>query len=176
MATPEDTPRHLFCIDYENEAERKRVEYLFNNWDSGTITAPNGLVRITEGVDREALHEKLLTKVEDDRVDVFELEPTSLDFDKEHKKATQEIPASQDAVETFLDYVLSKKKAVLQEGSQDLYEIYTKKGLAEVRPTVNESDDGVSVVIHIEGYPPAPTFLKEFFESELSEYATSQAN
>jgi hypothetical protein len=175
MESSDDTPRHLFRVDYEKEAERKRVEYLFNNWDSGEINAPEGLVRIAENVDREALHEKLLTKVDDEQIEVFELKSTSLDLEEQHETAEEDIDASLDAVETFVDYMLSKKKAVVQEGSQDLYEIYTKKGLAEVRPTLQETDDGVTVRIHIDGYPPAPSFLKEFFEAELSEFATSQS-
>lgn len=175
MVANQESSRYLFCVDYENEAERKRVEYLFNNWDSGQIEAPQGLVRIAEDVDREALHEQLLTKVEDDRVEVYSLEPTTMDLEKESLTVEQDIVASKDAVDGFLDYVLSKKKAVLKEPSQSTYEIYTKKGRAEVRPSMDESGNTVTVRLLIKGYPPAPSFLKEFFETELDEFATSQS-
>ena len=67
-----DTPLYLFTVEYDEEAERKRVEYLFSNWDSGQITAPNGLVRIAEDINREELHEQLLTKVPEEQVDVYD--------------------------------------------------------------------------------------------------------
>ena len=171
-----DTPRYLFTVEYDEEAERKRVEYLFNNWDSGQITAPSGLVRIAEGIDREELHEQLLTKVPEEQVDVYELETTAMDIETEREVVEQEITASLDAVETFLDYVFSKKKAVLQSSSRNEYEVYTKKGRAEVSYDLQATGDTVTVRVRVNGYPPAPSFLAEFCQTELSEYAASQTN
>lgn len=171
-----DTPRYLFTVEYDEEAERKRVEYLFNNWDSGRITTPNGLVRMANGVDREELHEQLLTKVPEDQVSVYKLESTSMDIETDTEVVEQEITASKDAVDGFLDYVFSKKKAVLQSGSRNEYEVYTKKGRAEVSYDLQVTDDAVTARVRITGYQPAPSFLAEFFKTELSEYAASQSN
>ena len=176
MVANDESSRYLFCVDYQNEAERKRVEYLFKNWESGQIEAPKGLVRIAEGVNRESLHEELVTKVEDKRVEVYKLESTSMDLEEESLTVEQEINKSKDTVEGFLDYILSKKGAVLKEPSQNNYEIYTKKGRAEIRPKVTDNGDSVTIRLLIKGYPPAPSFLEEFFDSEFKEFATSESN
>jgi hypothetical protein len=97
-----------------------------------------------------------------------------MDIETEREVVEQEITASLDAVETFLDYVFSKKKAVLQSSSRNEYEVYTKKGRAEVSYDLQANGDTVTVRVRVDGYPPAPSFLAEFFETELSEYAASQ--
>jgi hypothetical protein len=170
------TDRYLYVVDYREDAERKRAEYLFNNWEEGTIDRPSGLVRIAEGVDQEALYEGLVAKVPPDQVEMLALESVETDLDPERVDVDERIAASADAVETFLEYVLSKRKAVVQSATHNEYEIYTKKGRAQVSYTVAERAEGVGVHVTIEGYAPAPRFLGEFFQTELAEYAASQTS
>jgi len=174
MSKETDKDQYLYIVDYEEDAERKRAEYLFNNWEDGSIERPSGLVRIAEGVDRDKLYERLVGKVPEKQVDIYRLQPVDTDVEQKNAIVEQRIDASVDAVETFLDYVLSKKKAVIQSAARNEYEVYTKKGRAEVSYTLNEADNQIIVRININGYPPAPSFLAEFFKTELTDYATSQ--
>jgi hypothetical protein len=175
MADEKEPERYLYTIQYEEEAERKRVEYLLNNWEEGEIKTPNGLSRIAEGVDNEELYEQLVTKIPEDQVGVYHLQPTQLEVDPDTIVVEQEIAASLDAVETFIEYVLSKKKAVLQSGARNEYEMYTKKGRAEVSYDIQRGDkSNVNVTIKVTGIPPAPGFLADFFRTELQDYAASQ--
>jgi hypothetical protein len=175
MSQDDDSTRFLFAVDYDEEAERKRVEYLFNNWDDGEISSPNGLIQIAEDVDHEELYQELLTKVPEEQVSVHELTPTKTEVEPETRVVEKEIDASRDAVTTFLDYILSKKKAVVQSASRNEYELYSKKGRAELTYQLSETDGGISVRVRISGYPSAPSFLAEFFETELDDYAASQS-
>jgi hypothetical protein len=176
MSKDTEEGRYLYIVDYEEDAERKRAEYLFNNWEKGSIDRPSGLVRIAEGVKRDELYERLVGKVPEDQVDIHRLQPVDTDVEPDSVTVEQRIDASVDAVETFLDYILSKKKAVLQSAARNEYEVYTKKGRAEVSYTLSEADDQIIVQVNINGYPPAPSFLAEFFETELIDYATSQSS
>jgi hypothetical protein len=171
----DDDSLFLYLVDYEEDAERKRAEYLFNNWDDGTIERPSGLARIAEGIDSDELYEQLVTKVPAEQVRAYRLDSAESDVDPETVTVEERINASVDAVEAFLEYILSKKKAVLQSASRNEYEAYTKKGRAEV--SYDLTDDGGEIVVRVQvaGYPPAPSFLAESFEAELAEYATSQA-
>ena len=175
MSENNDEDRYLYVVDYEEDAERKRAEYLFNNWEEGEIDRPSGLIRIAEGIDRDELYEQLVAKVPEEQVDLYRLEPVDTDVEPESVMVEQRIAASIDAVETFVEYILSKKKAVLQSAARNEYEVYTKKGRAEVGYRLNETEGQVVAQININGYPPAPSFLADFFETELTEYATSQA-
>ena len=176
MAENDDSERYLYTVQYTEEAERKRVEYLFNNWDEGTIESPEGLARIAEDVDHEDLYQELVTKVPSDQIEVYRLHSTTPEVESESITVAEEISASLDAVEAFLEYILSKKKAVLQSGARNEYEMYTKKGRAEVSYDLDDTDDGTVVVrIRVDGIPPAPEFLGDFFETELGDYAASQS-
>jgi hypothetical protein len=165
---------HLFVVSYEDDAERKRVEYLFNNWDDGDVEKPAGLVRVGTDVDHDALYERLVNKVPSDQVQSYRLEPVEPDVSTDRRTVEQSVNADGDAVESFVEYMLSKKKAVLQSGSRNEYEVYTKKGRADVSYRLGDQDGTTTVTVTIEGYPPAPSFLAEFFETELADYAGSQ--
>jgi hypothetical protein len=169
-----DDARYLYVVEYDGDAERKRAEYLFNNWEEGTIERPEGLVRIAEGIAHDELHEQLVAKVPAEQVTVHELEPIETDVEAESVVVEESIEASVDAVETFLEYILSKRKAVLQSAARNEYEVYSKKGRAEVSYEVVDGDP-VTVRIRVNGYPPAPAFIAEFFETELADYAASQS-
>ena len=168
----EDT--YLYVVAYEDDAERKRAEYLFNNWEDGEVSAPDGLVRKASGVDHEELYESLIGKIPPDQVEAYRLEPADTDVKQDRHTVEQTVNAPQDAVESFVEYILSKKKAVLQSATRNEYEVYTKKGRADVSYRLSESDGDTRVQVQVEGYPPAPEFLAEFFETELSDYAQSQ--
>jgi hypothetical protein len=165
---------YLFVVSYEDDAERKRVEYLFNNWDDGEMTKPAGLVRVGTDVDHDALYERLVSKVPADQVESFQLQSVDPDVAKERHSVEESVDADADAVESFVEYMLSKKKAVLQSAARNEYEVYTKKGRATVTYRLDETGETTAVTVTVEGYPPAPSFLADFFETELADYAGSQ--
>ncbi len=166
--------KYLYIIGYEGESERKRVEYLFNNWENGRVERPDGLVRIAEGVDNQALYKELLTKIPEDQIQMYGLESETPDVDPDSVTVETTIKTGSDQLRSFLDYVFSKRKATLQSPEHNHYEVYTKKGRADFRYTLSESGDKTTVRIDIEGYPPAPEFLAGFFEEELKEFSKSQ--
>ena len=167
--------RYLYAVEYESDAERKRVEYLFNNWADGTVDQPDGLVRVTEGAAHEELYEQLLNKVPAERVSAYELKPADTDVEPKTVRVSQTVAAPVEAVESFVQYMFSKKKAGLQSAKHNEYEVYTKKGRATVSYTLTESGSDVTVEISVVGHDPAPTFLGDFFETELTNYAESQS-
>jgi hypothetical protein len=173
--TPDDSAddRFLFVVEYDSDAERKRVEYLFDNLD-GDVSTLDGLTRITEGVDQNDVYERLVSKVPDEQVSAFRLDPLDVDAEPERTTVEKTVSATPDAVEGFVEYMFSKKKAVLQSAARNEYEVYTKKGRADVAYELREEPTGTAVRIRIEGYPPAPGFLADFFETELTDYAESQ--
>jgi hypothetical protein len=169
-----DEGTYLFVVSYSDDAERKRAEYLFNNWEDGEVEGPDGFVRIASGVEHDDLYEKLVGKVPAEQVDSFRLEPVEADVEQTRHTVEQSVNAPVDTVESFVEYVLSKKKAVLQSSSHNEYEVYTKKGRAEISYRIGETDGETTVRMQIEGYQPAPEFLAEFFANELEDYADSQ--
>jgi hypothetical protein len=168
-----DDDRFLFVVEYDSDAERKRVEYLFDNLD-GDVSTLDGLTRITDGVDQKDVYERLVSKVPEEQVSAYRLDPLDVDAEPERATVEETVNASPDAVEAFVEYMFSKKKAVLQSAGRNEYEVYTKKGRADVAYELTDVDSGTAVRIRVDGYPPAPGFLADFFETELTDYAESQ--
>lgn len=168
----EGSDEYLFVVSYGDDKERKRVEYLFDNVE-GEARKPDGLVRLVEGVDHEELYADLVSKVPSDAVSAYRLEPADADVDPESMVVRQEVAAAPDAVESFVEYILSKRKAVLTAAQRNEYEVYTKKGRAEVRYELSDGPP-TTVTVRVTGFPPAPSFLTEFFREELADYADSQ--
>jgi len=170
----EESEEYLFVVAYDSDAERKRVEYLFDNAD-GEIRSLEGLSRLASGVDHEEMYEQLVSKVPEDQVQAYRLEPIDVSADPESTTVAQTVSATPETVESFVEYMLSKKKAVLQSSARNEYEVYTKKGRAEIRYDLEATGEGTEVTVRIDGYPPAPSFLADFFETELRDYANSQS-
>jgi len=174
MSERDQSDQHLYIVTYKDDSERKRVEYLFNNWSDGTVEHPNGLFRMTKGVDHENLYEKLVTKVPEEQISTYAVEPIESELEPTRLSIEQEITAPEATVKSFLEYVLSKRKAVVQDSERNEYEVYSKKGRADLRYELSASPEGTNVRLVIEGHQPAPSFLMNFFETELSEFAESQ--
>lgn len=169
-----DEEEYLFVVSYGDDKERKRIEYLFNN-SNGEIKKPEGLVRIGGNIDHDELYEQIVTKVPPEQVSSYRLEPVDTEVDPESVIVEESIPAALEGVEGFIEYMLSKKKAVLQSAERNEYEVYTKKGRADISYQLTERGKKVDVQIRVEGYSPAPEFLASFFETELADYAESQS-
>lgn len=174
MTDVPDSEKHLFIVSYDDDSERKRVEYLFKNWDEGEVEHPDGLVRVTSGVDHDELYEQLVTKVPADQIESYRLSSVDTELEPESITVERTIQAPQAPVESFLNYVLSKRKAVLQSADRNEYEVYSKKGRADVRYSLSGGDEETTVRVRIDGYPPAPSFLSDFFREELDEFSASQ--
>lgn len=163
---------YLFVVQYGDDAERKRAEYLFNSVE-GTAEKPEGLVRVVRDVDHEELYTKLVSKVPEEQVSAYCLEPAEAEVEPETETISETVEASPDAVETFVEYMFSKKKAVLQSATRNEYEVYTKKGRAEVSYRLSDGPP-TTAEIRIEGLSDATEFLAGFFRDELGDYAASQ--
>ncbi|MXR40725.1 hypothetical protein GRX01_05130 [Halobaculum sp. WSA2] len=125
-------------------------------------------------VDHDALYEQLVTKVPEEQVSSYELARSEPSVDKQTERIERTINAPVDTVESFLKYVFSKRKAVVQSPDRNEYEVVTKKGRADVRYTVSAENGTTTTRIVIEGYEPTLSFLSEFFEEELDEFSASQ--
>ncbi|MFC7174572.1 hypothetical protein ACFQL0_16885 [Haloplanus litoreus] len=137
-----DGPEYLYVVDYADDAERKRVEYLFNNWSEGDLSRPEGVVRLASDVDHEGLYERLVSKVPEERIRAYRLEEGRTEVSPTTRTVERTVPAKADAVQTFLEYMLSKKKAVLQSAAHNEYELYTKKGRATTTTTSTRGATG----------------------------------
>ncbi|MFB6168498.1 MAG: hypothetical protein ABEJ43_06590 [Haloferacaceae archaeon] len=176
---PEDSTEHsrdadgfLFVISYEDDAERKRAEYLFNNWEDGNLYKPEGIVRVAEDVDHEELYEGLLVKFRPEQIDAYSLSSLDAPRTPEQRSIERSIAADPDTVRSMLQYLISRKKGT--ETGDGAYEVYTNKGRADVEVSLSTEDDETSVFVQVQGHPPVIDQLTTYLEEELDEFEASR--
>lgn len=162
---------YLFVVHYGNDAQRKRAEYLFDNWNDGTIQNPDGLVRLAENTDGEALHEELLVKFRAEQIDAYALSEQPAPESPETRTIERTLGADRETVESFVQYLLSRKKGT-QNGENE-YEVYTRHGRADVTVSLTEAEDEMTVEIRLRGHPPALEPLSSYLHEELDAFEAS---
>jgi len=159
---------YLVVVNYEDDAERKRAEYILNNWDGGNISPVQGLSRQVTGVEIDDLYEQIVSKVSEDRVEVYELEPTDAQAKRRTERFEFTFETDRERVEWAMEAIMNKRKRVTEDEGENVYGIYTKKGRATISYTITEIPDGrIQLTGEISGYGEAPEFLREYITEEL---------
>jgi len=171
-APSRDADGFLFVVSYEDDAERKRAEYLFNTWEGGNLYKPEGIVRVAEGVDHEDLYEDLLVKFRSEQIDAYALSSLEAPRTPEQRSIERSIAADPDTVRSMLQYLISRKKG--EETGDGMYEVYTNKGRADVEVSLSTEAEETTVVIQVQGHPPVIDQLTTYLEAELDEFEASR--
>ncbi len=155
-------------VDYAEDTERKRAEYLLDNWDEGEVESVRGLSRRVVGVDIEELYERLVSKVPEDQVETYELDPVDASASERTEPFEFAFDTDRDRVEWAMEAIMNKRKRVTQDAEHNVYGIYTKKGRARVSYSITELPTGeVRLTGEVSGYGEAPAFLRDFIGDEL---------
>lgn len=158
---------YLVVVDYEEDTERKRAEYLLDNWEEGTVSSVRGLTRLVSDTDIHDLYEALVSKVPEERISTYELSAVEETAPTTDANLQYRLQADPERADWAMESVLNKRKAVDDPKGERTYAIYTKKGRAEVSYDITERGDEILLDIEIEGYGEATEFLREYFQEEL---------
>jgi len=167
---------YIVFVAYDNDAERKRVDYILEKWSSrADIRKPRGLVFYIEVDDVEEFLEELFSRLEGnvrDKVEVYRAERLSETVEARRRSLEYLIDEERKVVERFMGYLLSKLNASLlrSEGGTKVYNVYTRKGRGTLRVTI-EGDRRTRVSVDVEGYGDVVDFLAERIDDELKLFA-----
>ncbi|MEF8936986.1 MAG: hypothetical protein V5A32_03440 [Halovenus sp.] len=165
--TPDNAPKHLVVLDYEDDAERKRAQYQLENWERGRSHRLSGMARIVEGEGFDALYESLLAKVNPDHLSVYKISERTIDIEDEHAAFRIRYPTERDSVEYAIQSILRKRKTVVRSSQNNEFTVKTKKGNVTLQYRIETSDDDTILEIELEGYQGAPTFLEAEIMDDL---------
>jgi len=162
---------YLINIDYRNDTERKRVEYLLQKWvDAANLTKPTGFTLLAEGPDVEEMIKELIAKTSKEQVNVYSIKKAEIGLETEKEEIEMTFDASKNSVKKFIDYMLAKRKAVLKHTGSGFeeYSIYTRKG-GKATITVKMTGDGkTKLSLKVTGYKPATEYLYKELKEELN--------
>lgn len=166
---------YLVAVDYENDAERKRIEYLLSNRSDITVEKLRGLVRLVHTETFDEFYEELSAKVDDlNHLRVNELSAVDVTPEEKHERFTIETEVSREKVNWAFNTIERKRDATLEDREYEdeygyhQYVTTTKSGTARYSYEMTKHEGMVYVDVHIWGYGGAPETLREFIENELN--------
>lgn len=163
---------YLITTKYSSDSERKRIEYVLEKWrDKMDITKPEGITAIIAEGDIDELILDLYSRTEKDNVALYSIERAELDVAKAEKNLKLKLGGKTETVEKLLDFIMARQKAILKielaEPRQKVYEVYTRKGKAEISIGLHGGETGVDLLVRISGYGEAVDFLYRKLAEEL---------
>ena len=165
----------LLILDYESDAERKRIDYALERWqDKLKINKPKGTIVIIDGKQEQIddFVEDLCARLEksEEKVKVHRLSSYSPEIEKNVKTVTYQTTEQRGFLEKFIDYLMAKLSASYEFNSKigKVYKVYTKKGQAKLEVALKNTDDGTDIVIAVDGYGEVVEFLKNKIDNEMN--------
>lgn len=171
---------YLFIIDYGSDAERKRIDYTIERWsDKAKIKKPKGSVLLFEGPDVDEFIEDLYSRLDSDagKVEAYGVEPYEPAVEKQSRKLVYESSEPFEAVQSFLNYLMSKLGASFEYSTENAsyYTAYTKKGQAQLEIRWvgctcgnREVERNLRFVISVEGYGNVVDFIADRLDEEMN--------
>jgi hypothetical protein len=170
---------YLITIKYNSDAERKRLEYVFEKWaDKLKIIKPEGLVAIIEESGDQSLLEGFVqdlfsrsSKAKSGNFSVYKIEQHDLEIEKQERELKLELHEKLETVEKLLNFIMARQKAIYKPISDlpfvKIYEITSKKGMAEISVKIRETNDTVNLHLKISGYGEVVDFIYNKLNDEL---------
>lgn len=160
---------YLVRLDFDDEAERKRVEYLLNNQEDIEVSIPRGFVRIVETGDLAELYEDLSAKVNDvDDLEVDRLAEVDTTPSERERRFTRTTDVDADRIDWLFESVVKKRDAALADPQRGVYNVSTRKGNARCWYEFTENPDGTAeLTVYASGYGEAPDTLIDFLQDEM---------
>lgn len=166
---------YLIIAKYSTEAERKRIEYAMERWEQVMkLGRPDGVPIIIEEIEDEnkkvkELLDDLYARTSKDQVRIYNLSEASFEVEETGKRITVELEGNLETVQKFIGIIVAKQNAIFKNEvlSRKIYEVYTKKGRAEIITHLKAGDRGVNVDILIKGYGEAPDLVYNKINNEL---------
>jgi len=167
--------KYLFIVDYEDDAERKRIDYLLEKWqERARISKPRGLTFIIDTEDVSEFAEELLSKLSPDsskKVKVFSLHERDLQANIQPNELVLEYHSKESAevVKKLLEYIFSKNN--IRYYSSDIrsakYFTLTRKGRVDIELTLKPEGRETKIKLVLSGYGDAVDYIGKKLGEEI---------
>ena len=164
---------YLIVARYSDDAERKRIDYLLEKWKQRLkVFKPEGTAILLDGVREEeamVVVQDLLGKVSEEKVSFYRVEPLTIETQAEQRELEASIKGDRKSVERLVNFLLARYRGVLRGESAlgRTYEVYTRRGRAEVVVSFHEREQSVDLRIRIIGHREVADALHQKLQGEL---------
>ena len=162
---------HLIIVKYSDEPERKRIEYAMDRWgEVMKLGRPDGIPIIVHDDNKmKEMIDDLYARTSREKVSVYKLSEASFEVVETEKLIKVELNGDLETVEKLIGMIVAKQNATFKYEilSRKMYDVYTKKGGAEILTHLTPNNGKVTVEILIKGYGEASELLYGKINNEL---------
>lgn len=160
---------HIIQVEYENEAERKKIEYIASQWQRST-RRPKGYIIFVDDGEFESVFKAIAAKFSEDRIETYRLEEIQPEVESKTTSMSFQFRENQkyDQVSAFINYLINRRRGSLISsiGGVLSYRIMTRKATVQVDVTFM-STKPVSLMIEIHGPAEGVSLIGKEFSQEL---------
>jgi len=167
----------LLILDYETDAERKRIDYAIERWQNKLkISKPKGTIIAIDGKQEriDEFVEDLCSRLEksEEKVKIHRISKYDPEIEKNVKTIAYQTTEQRDFLEKFIDYLMAKLSASYEYGSKigKVYKKKKKKGQAKLEIILQDRETGTDVNIAIDGYGEVVDFIATKIDNEMNTF------
>ena len=163
---------YLIVVDYQSDAERKRIDYAMERWkDKANIHKPKGTVIHFDNGDIDEFLDDLYSRLSVGKgsVHVFAGDAYSPEITEQTMHLQYSSSMETEAIDKFLNYIMNKLGASFEGTKQGIksYTAYTKKGQVGIDVSLKNKDGETILLITLRGYGDVVTFVNGRIDKEL---------
>jgi len=161
-------------VDYDKDAERKRIDYLIERWSNkGNLEKIRKMAIIADIDDVDGFVKDIMSRLEgnpEEKVRVYEIKELKKTISSKKTTLSYKITDKKEAVEGFLKYLMIKLGASYEcsvNGTKK-YEVYTKKGNCSISIKLKENNENKLIInFEIEGYGESVDLIKNKIDNDM---------
>ncbi|UXM84182.1 hypothetical protein [Methanococcus aeolicus] len=164
---------NLVVVNYDNDAERKRIDYLIEKWSNkGKIEKIRKMAIIADMEDMDKFVNDIMSRLEGapkEKVRIYKIEEVKKTISSKKTTLNYEIIDNKEAVEGFLKYLMIKLGASYECSINNTkkYEVYTKKGSCSISIKLKEKGNKLIITFEIEGYGESVDLIKNKINNDM---------
>lgn len=182
-----DIEKRLYIVNFDDEAERKRVDSAIESWSGGDGGRPSGAIRVAEGENHDELLDILTARVPVDHIECYKMAQVEVDDPTVVETIERELSDSKESVDSMVNFIISNHRGNMTDprGTLELepeaenledvpiYRIGNKKGTVKVSYTVEDTADGCRVFMGLKGHHIPVEYVKDEITKDLDRYERS---
>ncbi|UUX93739.1 hypothetical protein [Methanoplanus endosymbiosus] len=166
---------YLLIVDYNSDAERKRIDATIDRWKKRKkIHKEKGVIIRLGDENIEDFLKDLYARMDDGRknVRIFSAERCNTDIDEISERYQYETNIETEVVRRFIRYILSKFNSGYEgiNNGVESFTAYTRKGQAKVDIIYFTHPENTKISLSVSGYGSVVSLVAKRIDEELKSY------
>ncbi len=163
---------YLIIVGYDDDAERKKIEYLIAKY--GVRRIKDVVIEVDDSA-FDPFTKELFGKIPEEKIKLYTVSEKKIKVESIKEEIRETFYADTETVRQFINYLIVRKRGNYRGrlGGFERYRIHTKKGLADISLKYTSDGEKTDVWLIVEGRSEGVKTIKEGMKKEFESYKES---